>query len=169
MGKVGKPQKPPGYQQVAQQRKLWEQLKQKHLTYPWFVEELEKEIKAYEEYLRDQPWKDWQSYRKLVWSDKRKKWTYATMNAEERLYWRTFYVGNGMKDIDDYRDVIQVTSWGLESRMILQDLLSERKKAVVYELYKQEKEKKCLGNEDNKPTASSQKKVKFSSNLIFIP
>ena len=47
MGKVGKPQKPPGYQQVSQERQLWKQLKQKHLTYPWFVEELENEIKNY--------------------------------------------------------------------------------------------------------------------------
>ena len=169
MGVYGKQQNAPGFQKVAAERQRWKDLKAEHLSYSWFVEELESRLASYEQYLRDQPWKNWQEYRKLVWSNKKKKWTYVSMNAEERLYWRTFYVGNGMKDIDDYRDVIQVTSWGLESRMILQDLLSERKKAVVYELYKQEKERKCMGNEDNKSTASSQKKVNFSSNLIFIP
>ena len=80
------------------------------------------------------------------------------MNAEERLYWRTFYAGNGMEDIDDYRDVIQVPSWGLESRMVLEDLLSKRKRAVIYELYKEEKEQNNMGYEDDKPRTASHKR-----------
>ena len=162
MGKIGKASNAPGFQRVAAERQRWQELKEQHLTYHWFVEELELRLAHYEDYLRDQPWKDWREYRKLVWSNKKKKWTYASMNAEERLYCRTESVGNGMDDIDDYRDVIQVTSWGLESRMVLEDLLSKRKRALVYELYKEEKERKNMGNEDDKPRTASQKKVRFS-------
>ena len=162
MGKIGKASNAPGFQRVAAERQKWQELKEQHLTYPWFVKELEDAIKAYEDYLRDQPQKDWRSHCKLVWSDKKKKHTYVLMNAEERLYWRTFYAGNGMEDIDDYRDVIQVPSWGLESRMVLEDLLSKRKRAVIYELYKQEKEQNNMGYEDDKPRTASHKKVRFS-------
>lgn len=162
MGKVGKASNAPGFQHVAAERQKWQELKKQYLTYAWFVEELESRLAHYEEELREQSWKDWQSHYKRVWSDKRKKWTYAPMNAEERLYWRTFWVGNGMKDIDDYRDVIPVPSWGLESRMVLEDLLSERRKAIVYELYQQENDQTHMGNEDNKPKMASQKKVTFS-------
>ena len=162
MGKVGKASNAPGFQRVAAERRKWQELKEQHLTYPWFVKELEDAIKAYEDYLRDQPQKDWRSHCKLVMSNKKGKHTYVSMNAEELLYWRTFYAGNGMEDIDDYRDVVKVPSWGLESRMVLEDLLSERKKVVVYELYKQEKEQTNMGCEDDKPRTASQKKVRFS-------
>tara|TARA_B100000963_G_scaffold358966_1_gene384956 strand:+ start:870 stop:1358 length:489 start_codon:yes stop_codon:yes gene_type:complete len=161
MGVYGKQEKAPGYQKVSAEREKWQELKEKYLTYFWFVEVLEDEINSYEEYLRDQPWKDWQEYCKLVWSDKKKKWIYASMNAEERLYWRTLSVGNGMKDIDDYRDVIKIPSWNYESCCVLEDLLSERKKALIYQLYKEEKENKSMGKQDNKPRSRSQKKVRF--------
>lgn len=161
MGVYGKQQNAPGFQKVAAERQRWQDLKAKHLSYSWFVEELESRLANYEQYLRDEPWKNWQEYRKLVWSNKKKKWTYVSMNAEERLYCRTQQVGNGMDDIDDYRDVIQVPSWSYESRCVLEDLLSEKRKAIVYQLYKEEKEGKNMGNEDTKPRSKTQKKVRF--------
>ena len=158
MGKVGKASNAPGFQRVAAERQKWQELKEQHLTYPWFVKELEDAVKAYEKTTCEtSPGKIGEATANL-WVGQEKKHTYVSMNAEERLYHRTYYVGNGMKDIDDYRDVIQVPSWGLESRMVLEDLLSKRKRAVVYELYKQEKEQNHMGNEDNKPRTASQKR-----------
>ena len=58
MGKVGKASNAPGFQRVAAERQKWQELKEQHLTYPWFVKELEDAVKAYEDYLRDQPRKD---------------------------------------------------------------------------------------------------------------
>ena len=164
MGKVGKPQKQPGYQRVAQQRQLWDKVKQKHLTYPWFVQELEKREKNYQEYLQvNEPWKQKFNH---VWSDKDKKNTYVTRTHEEILYWRLIFVGNGIQEIDDYRDVIQVPSWSLESCIVLQDIMCERKKKMIYEIYKQEKEKEKMNTQDKEKGKTQ--KVKFSSNLIFI-
>ena len=161
MGVYGKQQNAPGFQKVAAERQRWQDLKAKHLSYSWFVEELVSRLASYEQYLRDQPWKNWQEYRKLVWSNKKKKWTYVSMNAEERLYCRTQQIGNGMDDIDDYRDVIQVPSWTYESRCVLEDVLCEKRKAIVYQLYKEEKEGKNMENEDTKPRSKTQKKVRF--------
>ena len=73
MGKIGKASNAPGFQRVAAERQRWQELKEQHLTYHWFVEELELRLAHYEDYLRDQPWKDWREYRKLVWSNKKKK------------------------------------------------------------------------------------------------
>ena len=99
---------------------------------------------------------------KGVWSKKSKKWINTSRNADERLYWDMVYVGNGMKDIDDYRDVIKIPSWRHESCCVFEDVLSEMKKALLYELYKEEKEKKNMGEEDNKPTRNSEKRVRFA-------
>jgi len=158
----GKQHNAPGFQKVTAERQIQQELRQKHLSYSWFVKEMESQLTCYKEYLRDQPWQDWRAYRKLVWSNEKKKWTYASMNAEERLYWRLMSVGNGMKDIDDYRDVIQVASWTHESRCILEDVLSARKKALIYEFYKEEKEQNSMETEDKIIRNNSQKKVTFS-------
>ena len=42
MGVYGKQQNAPGYQKVAAERERLREVKEKHLTYTWFVEELEK-------------------------------------------------------------------------------------------------------------------------------
>ena len=90
-----------------------------------------------------------------------KKWTYVSMNAEERLYCRTHQVGNGMDDVEDYHDVIQVPSWTYESRCVLEDLLSEKRKPLSHQLYKEEK-RENMENEDTKPRNKTQKKVSFA-------
>lgn len=161
MGVYGKQQNAPGFQKVAAERQRWQNLKDKHLGYSWFVEELESRLARYEQYLRDEPWKNWLDFHKHVWSHKKEKWTYVSMNAEERLYSRISDIGNGMDDIDSYHDVIQVPSWSYESRCVLEDLLSKRQKALVYQLYKEEKERKNMGIEDTKPRSKTQKKVRF--------
>lgn len=160
MGVYGKQQNAPGYQKVAAERREWREIKEKHLTYTWFVEELEKSLKSYKEYLNGP--KYWMNHSTRVWSKKSKKWINTSRNTDERLYWDMVYVGNGMKDIDDYRDVIKIPSWRHESCCVFEDVLSEMKKAVLYEFYNEEKEKKNMGEEDNKPRRNSQKRVRFA-------
>jgi len=160
MGIYGKQQNAPGFKKVAAERQRWKDLKAEHLSYSWFVEVLENELKAYKEYLNSPDY--WRVHFKRVWSEKAQKWINKSVNADERLYWDMCLVGNGMKDIDDYRDVIQVPSWTYESRMVLEDVLSEKKKDLIYQLYKEEKEGKNMGIEDNKPRNKTQKKVSFA-------
>ena len=160
MGVYGKQQNAPGYQKAAAERREWREIKEKHLTYTWFVEELEGRLKSYKEYLNSPHY--WRDHSTRVWSEKSQKWIKKWNNADERLYWDMVYVGNGMKDIDDYCDVIVIPSWRHESCCVLLDLLSERKKALLYELYKEKKEEKRMGEEDNKPRNNSQKRVRFA-------
>ena len=156
MGVYGKQQNAPGYQKVAAERQRWREVKEKHLTYNWFVEELDEWLKSHEEYLRvNEPW----MYRfNCVWCDKVKKNIYVKKTHEELLYWRLRCVGNGIEDID-HCDVIQIPSWSLESRLALEDIMCEKKKMLVYEIYKEEKEQDNMENEDER---TQKTKVRFS-------
>jgi len=139
MGVYGKQQNAPGYQKAEAERREWREIKEKHLTYTWFVEELEGRLKSYKEYLNSPDY--WRDHSTRVWSEKSQKWIKKWNNADERLYWDMVFVGNGMKDIDDYSDVIEIPSWRHESCCVLLDLLSERKKGLLYELYKEKKKR----------------------------
>ena len=75
------------------------------------------------------------------------------------MFWRLRCVGSGIETIDDYRDVIKIPSWSLESRLALEDIMCERKKMLVYEIYKEEKEQDNMENEDER---TQKTKVRFS-------
>tara|TARA_Y100001970_G_scaffold293180_1_gene438350 strand:- start:4025 stop:4495 length:471 start_codon:yes stop_codon:yes gene_type:complete len=151
MVKVGKQTiNAPGYTHVANERKKWKELKQHHLTYPWFTKELDEWINKYKESVRNESWKD--RY-KRVWCNKTKKGIYVKLTHDEWLYWQLIFLGNGQND-KYYDGPIMFPSWSYESCLVFEEIMLERNKVFVYEVYKEKKELDDMENEDKRPKRS---------------
>ena len=144
MVRFGKPINAPGYTSVANERKMWEELKQQHMTYPWFVKELDEWTQTYKESMQNE---DWRNKYNNVWCNKTNKMTYVEMTPEEWLYSHLRFIGNGIDDTK-YDGPIMIPSWSIESRQVLEDILRERNKSFVYDVYKEKKEQNEMNSED---------------------
>lgn len=135
MGKVGKPERAPGYERAARERQEWEDIKAAYLRDPNFLQVLQDYEKSQIAYItNDFNYKD-------KWSDRLCKWRKVRTGLEERLYDRLYTYKGVEHDLDEREDVIQVDGFSLEERVALQDIIRKRMRQFCWQLYLLEKEK----------------------------
>ena len=136
MGKIGKPERAPGYERVARERQEWEDTKAAYLRDPGFEDVLMDKYYRWTDHIHH-----FFKYQDK-WNDKLRKLTKVWLGPEERLAARICDVGNNVEhDIEQRNDVIEAYGFDLEARVAMQDILRKKVKEFCWHLYKLEKEK----------------------------
>jgi len=136
MGKIGKPERAPGYERVARERQEWEDTKAAYMRDPNFIQVLQDCEEGWTTYITNE-------YKYTnKWSNKLRKWTKVSTGLEERLWYRLYACKGVEHDLDEREDVIQVDGFSLEERVAMQDILRKRMREFCWHHYLREKE--CL-------------------------
>lgn len=135
MGKIGKPERAPGYERAARERQEWEDTKAAYMRDPAFEEVL------MDKYYR---WSDHIQYgyqRESRLNDKC-KWVKVILTPEERLAARLSSIGRDHieHDIEQRNEVIQAYGFGLEARVAMQDILVKKMREFCWHLYNNEEQ-----------------------------
>ena len=136
MGKIGKPERTPGYERAARERQEWEDIKAAYMRDPAFEEALMAKYYSWSDHIQH-------SYKKYEsrLNDKC-EWTKVIVTPEERLAARLSSIGRDHieHDIEQRNEVIQAYGFGLEARVAMQDILVKKMREFCWHLYNNEEQ-----------------------------
>ena len=131
MGKIGKPERAPGYERVARERQEWEDTKAAYMRDPGFEEVLMEKYYSWTDEIQ-------YLYKKydMRLNDKC-EWTKVIVTPEELLATRLSSIGRDYieHDIEQRNEVIAAYGFSLEARVAMQDILVKKMREFCWHLY----------------------------------
>lgn len=134
MGKIGKPERAPGYERAARERQEWEDTKAAYMRDPGFEDVLMDKYYRWTDHIQH----FYQKYESKL-NDKC-EWITVKVEPEERLAARLSSIGRNYieHDIEQRNDVIEAYGFSLEERVAMQDILVKKMREFCWHLYNNE-------------------------------
>ena len=127
MGKIGKPERAPGYERAARERQEWEDTKSAYMRDPGFEEVLMEKYYSWTDHIQHV----YTKYEAKL-NDKC-EWETVIVEPEKLLAARLSSIGHNYieHDIEQRNDVIEAYGFSLEERVAMQDILVKKMRSYA--------------------------------------